>query len=195
MNSDHASPVPLSELVAKGVAFRTSEAVALTAEVCRQVFNRDFSHRPDLDQILINPDGSIDLRTSGPGPDGQLMVQLASLLEAVLPPLGTPEPEFAVRASLRMLPPRARQLPGLPPILGPENLAAELERFATGVLRMCCAICGFAGIERYTDTCRSRTPGTTPGEARLTMRPWLPPPTIFAMLRLHPSMRRTSLHV
>ena len=132
MNSDHASPVPLSELVAKGVAFRTSEAVALTAEVCRQVFNRDFSHRPDLDQILINPDGSIDLRTSGPGPDGQLMAQLAALLEAVLPPLGSPEPELAVRASLRMLPPRARQLPGLPPILGPENLAAELERFATG---------------------------------------------------------------
>jgi hypothetical protein len=132
MSSNRPSPVPLSELVTNGLAFRTSEAVALTAEVCRQAFTRDFTRRPDFDEILINPDGSIILPASSPGPAGQLMSQLASLLEAVLPPLGSPEPDFAVRASLRMLAPRARQLPGLPPILGPESLAAELDRFATG---------------------------------------------------------------
>ena len=132
MNSDRPSPVPLSDLVTHGLAFRTSEAVALTAEVCRQAFTREFTRRPDFDEILINPDGSINLPASSPGPAEQLMTQLASLLEAVLPPLGSPEPDFAVRASLRMLAPRARQLPGLPPILGPESLAAELDRFATG---------------------------------------------------------------
>jgi Tol biopolymer transport system component len=59
------------------------------------------------------------------------MAALATLLEALLPPLGSSEPEYAVRASLRMLAPRARGRSGLVPIQAPEALDSELRQYAT----------------------------------------------------------------
>jgi len=130
--SDRSVGLSVGELGRKHVALHTSEATALVAEVCRHVFYSEVAQAPDLDDILLNPDGSIATQHPSPARDGDLMGQLAALLEALLPPLGAADPECSVRASLRLLAPRARQLPGLPPILEPEGLAAELDRFTIG---------------------------------------------------------------
>ena len=92
------------------------------------------------------------------------MPALASLLELLLPPLGSTEPDFAVRASLRILAPRARGMPpGLAPISAPEGLAAELSRYAppdaTGVLRELWAR-GDRALHHYLPSPRSDEPVT-----------------------------------
>ena len=132
MCPDRSLELSVGELCRSQVAFHTSQATALVAEVCRYVFYSELTRAPHLDDILLSPDGSIGIQPASPASDGDLMGQLAALLEAVLPPLGAVGPEFSVRASLRLLAPRARQLPGLPPILAPESLAAELDRFTIG---------------------------------------------------------------
>ena len=60
------------------------------------------------------------------------MVALADLLDTVLPPLGSNEPGYTVRASLRMLAPRARGRAGLPLIEAPEMLGAALGEHVGG---------------------------------------------------------------
>ena len=132
MCPDRSLELSVGELCRRQVALHTSQATALVAEVCRYVFYSELTRAPHLDDILLSPDGSIGIQPASPASDGDLMGQLAALLEALLPPLGAVGPEFSVRASLRLLAPRARQLPGLPPILAPESLAAELDRFTIG---------------------------------------------------------------
>jgi len=132
MSFEQSGTVSLGNLLRAGVSLYTSEAVALVAEVCRQVFYASELQTPEVEGILVRPDGSVTMSSTGPVvTTEEQMAALASLLEALLPPLGSSEPDYAVRASLRMLAPRARGREGLAPILAPEGLAAELSQFAT----------------------------------------------------------------
>ena len=102
------------------------------AEVSRQVFYADNPIAPTANDILLGSDGSLTISGAGSATAEEQMRALASLLELLLPPLGSTEPDFAVRASLRILAPRARGMPpGLAPISAPEGLAAALSPYAT----------------------------------------------------------------
>jgi hypothetical protein len=140
MSLKQGSAFSIGELLRAGVSPYTREAASLVAEVCRQVFYAENHIAPTANDILLGSDGSLTISGAGSATAEEQMLALASLLELVLPPLGSTEPDFAVRASLRMLAPRARGMPpGLPPISGPEGLAAELSQYATpdptGILR------------------------------------------------------------
>jgi WD40-like Beta Propeller Repeat len=110
----------------------TREAVSLVAEVCRQVFYAEESSAPNADTIRIHRDGSVTISAVVSCTAEERMAALATLLESVLPPLGSSEPDYAVRASLRMLAPRARGRPGLAPIEAPETLGSELGQYSAG---------------------------------------------------------------
>jgi hypothetical protein len=139
MSLKQGSAFSIGELLRAGVPPYTREAASLVAEVCRQVFYADNQIAPTANDILLGSDGSLTISGAGSATAEEQMPALASLLELLLPPLGSTEPDFAVRASLRMLAPRARGMPGLAPISAPEGLAAELSPYATpdptGVLR------------------------------------------------------------
>ena len=139
MSLKQVSAFSIGELLRAGVPPYTREAASLVAEVCRQVFYADNQIAPTANDILLGSDGSLTISGAGSATAEEQMRALASLLELLLPPLGSTEPDFAVRASLRMLAPRARGMPGLAPISAPEGLAAELSPYATpdptGVLR------------------------------------------------------------
>ena len=131
MSLKQGSAFSIGELLRAGVPPYTREAASLVAEVCRQVFYADNPIAPTPNDILLGSDGSLTISGAGPATAEEQMRALASLLELLLPPLGSTEPDFAVRASLRMLAPRARGMPGLAPIFGPEGLAAALSPYAT----------------------------------------------------------------
>jgi hypothetical protein len=140
MSLKQGSAFSIGELLGAGVRPYTREAASLVAEVCRQVFYADNQIAPTASDILLGSDGSLTISGAGSASAEDQMPALAALLELLLPPLGSTEPDFAVRASLRILAPRARGTPpGLAPISAPESLAAELSRYAppdpTGVLR------------------------------------------------------------
>jgi hypothetical protein len=139
MSLKQGSAFSVGELLRAGVSPYTREAASLEAEVCRQVFYADNQIAPTANDILLGSDGSLTISGAGSATAEEQMRALASLLELLLPPLGSTEPDFAVRASLRMLAPRARGMPGLAPIFAPEGLAAELSPYETpdptGVLR------------------------------------------------------------
>jgi hypothetical protein len=139
MSLKQGSAFSIGELLRAGVPPYTREAASLVAEVCRQVFYADNQIAPTANDILLGSDGSLTISGSGSATAEEQMRALASLLELLLPPLGSTEPDFAVRASLRLLAPRARGMPGLAPISAPESLAAALSPYAapdpTGVLR------------------------------------------------------------
>jgi Tol biopolymer transport system component len=116
-----------------GVALYTREAAAVVAEVCRQVFDaEDNCPALDLNAIWIDADGSLTITANGSRAEDDRMPALAALLEAVIPPLGSDEPDYAVRASMRMLGPRARGRTGLAPLDAPEALGGELQQYVTG---------------------------------------------------------------
>jgi hypothetical protein len=131
MSLKQGSAFSIGELLRAGVSLYTREAVSLVGEVCRQVFYADDQIAPTANDIILGSDGSLIIRGAGSATAEEQMLALASLLELLLPPLGGTEPDFAVRASLRMLPPRARGMPGLPQISAPEGLAAALSPYAT----------------------------------------------------------------
>jgi Tol biopolymer transport system component len=139
MGSPDPSFLSLGHLLRAGVSLYTREAAAVVAEICRQVFYFEEPIAPVADAILLGSDGSLRVCSADSVTANEQMTALASLLETLLPPLGSSEPDYIVRASLRMLAPRARGRPGLAPIPGPEGLAAELSPHATsdptGVLR------------------------------------------------------------
>ena len=164
MSLNKGSAFSIGELLRAGVRPYTREAASLVAEVCRQVFYADNQIAPTANDILLGPDGSLTISGAGSTTAEEQMPALASLLELLLPPLGSTEPDFAVRASLRILAPRARGMPpGLAPISAPENLAAELSRYAppdpTGVLRELWAR-GDRALHHYLPSPRSDEPAT-----------------------------------
>jgi WD40-like Beta Propeller Repeat len=124
--------IGLGEFLGKGGLLFTREAVAIVAEVCRQLFYATDHSAPDVDEIRIYPDGTVTVSAGPPCTPQEQMVALADLLETVLPPLGSNEPGYTVRASLRMLAPRARGRAGLPPIEAPEMLGAALGEHVEG---------------------------------------------------------------
>ena len=102
MSFEQSGPVSLGNLLRAGVSLYTREAVALVAEVCRQVFYASELQAPEVEGILLLPDGSVTMSSTSPVvTTEEQMAALASLLEALLPPLGSSEPDYAVRASLR----------------------------------------------------------------------------------------------
>src|SRR5262245_1522629 len=139
MSYRQSSAFSIGDLLRAGVSPYTREAAALAAEVCRQVFSAGSPLAPTADDVLLCPGGSLTINDAGSATVEGQMAALASLLETLLPPLGSEGPDYAVRSSLRMMAPRARAMPGLAPIPGPEGLAAELSEHATtdpiGVLR------------------------------------------------------------
>ena len=111
MSLKQVSAFSIGELLRAGVPPYTREAASLVAEVCRQVFYADNQIAPTANDILLGSDGSLTISGAGSATAEEQMRALASLLELLLPPLGSTEPDFAVRASLRMLAPRARGMP------------------------------------------------------------------------------------
>jgi WD40-like Beta Propeller Repeat len=125
-------PITLGDVLRSGVVLYTREAVSLVAEVCRQAFYAEEPSAPNADTIRIHRDGSVTISAVVSCAADKQMAALARLLESVLPPLGSSEPDYAVRASLRMLAPRARGQPGLAPIEAPETLGSALGQYAAG---------------------------------------------------------------
>jgi hypothetical protein len=163
MSLKQGSAFSIGEFLRAGVLPYTREAASLVAEVCRQVFYADNPVAPTANDILLRSDGSLTISRAGSATAEEQMPALASLLELLLPPLGSMEPDYAVRASLRMLAPRARGMPGLAPISAPEGLAAELSPYATpdptGVLRELWAR-GDRALHQYLPSPRSDEPVT-----------------------------------
>ncbi len=124
--------IALGDFLRKDGLLFTREAVAIVAEVCRQLFYATDHAAPDVDEIRVYPDGSVTVSAGPRCTPQEQMVALADLLETVLPPFGSNEPDYTVRASLRMLAPRARGRAGLPPIEAPEMLGAALSEHVGG---------------------------------------------------------------
>jgi hypothetical protein len=127
-----ADGIGLGEFLRKGGLLFAREAVALVAEVCRQLFYATDQSAPGIDDIRFNSDGSVTVSAGASRTRQEQMVALADLLETVLPPLGSDEPDYIVRTPLRMLAPRARGRAGLPPIEAPEILGAALGQHVAG---------------------------------------------------------------
>jgi hypothetical protein len=138
--------VNLGQLGRDGVVLYAREAAAIVYALCDDLRGRNAKAAPRLEELWITPEGELriesgvrrpDLTGTPPGEkqsedrsELDLIRGLAALLETLLPPLGTTGADYAVRASLRMLAPRGRQmLPGLPPVDGVEDLAMELRRY------------------------------------------------------------------
>jgi hypothetical protein len=123
-----------------GIPLFTREVAAILHEVCSRLSEAEEDGRaltaPTADQLWVTAVGdlALDDEPARPGDGGSsMMVDLAALIEALLPPTIRNQPDYAVPGSFRVLAPRARGFPpGLPPIRTPAELDAAISRYRGG---------------------------------------------------------------
>ena len=127
--------INIGQTMRNGVPLYTREVAALVHETCVRLEDADARGEgvgaPTADELWVTLDGQLRINPMHAGTANvERLVGLAALIEQLLPPFSN-DPNYAVRASMRILPPRLRAKPGLSPLVSVTDLLQSIQTFET----------------------------------------------------------------
>jgi hypothetical protein len=128
--------VNLGRLRQEGRLLYTREVAAVLHAVCERLLETQAAGQapvvPSPDEVWVTPEGAVQFEAGGnDAAVSAVMPALGALIEALLPPY-SPQPDYAVPMSFRLLAPRGRGKPGLPPLTSVAAMLASVRRFEAG---------------------------------------------------------------